>query len=287
MLLNKLYKFLDNLKINSLLEKAEKTEKFKKFKTDVEKAIKQQINILIEENNLKKLYEAGLQTTKIDEPEVLEETRARREPNEKLIEIMTNMLSGYFLINLIKKPYSFYLNLGEMAGQRALNDLGFKNKFNLTNQSLQTQIITEVNKRLSLIDHTTKDYVGATVEDSILNNWTLQDLKDVLKEEIQGIGGFSAKLRSDIIASNEANFILNVLRKETYKRNGVMKIKWVTARDERVCPICAPLDNEVRNDGQSFSNVYAPPVHTRCRCYIAPVYLEAEINLNYAWAGGY
>ncbi len=40
---------------------------------------------------------------------------------------------------------------------------------------------------------------------------------------------------------------------------------WVTARDERVCPTCGPLDGATMPVGQAFA--YGdPPIHPNCRC---------------------
>lgn len=61
--------------------------------------------------------------------------------------------------------------------------------------------------------------------------------------------------------------------------------KWQTARDERVCPICGPLHNEVvglqsgwtmNADGEIVEDtggegLMAPPAHVRCRCWLLPV----------------
>ena len=68
----------------------------------------------------------------------------------------------------------------------------------------------------------------------------------------------------------------------------------MTAKDERVCPICKPLHNTVVSldgawtadvdDAGNFINVreaaggegvMAPPVHPRCRCWLQPVISEA------------
>jgi len=43
--------------------------------------------------------------------------------------------------------------------------------------------------------------------------------------------------------------------------------EWVTARDDRVCPICGPLDGRVWPIGQGER----PPRHVRCRCATIPV----------------
>lgn len=47
------------------------------------------------------------------------------------------------------------------------------------------------------------------------------------------------------------------------------QIRWLTAEDERVCPICAPLDHKLKKDGgwQSKSGpIERPPAHPNCRC---------------------
>lgn len=50
---------------------------------------------------------------------------------------------------------------------------------------------------------------------------------------------------------------------------------WVTAYDERVCPICSQMDEEKRNMDEMFSNgKLLPPGHPQCRCAVA--YEEIE-----------
>jgi SPP1 gp7 family putative phage head morphogenesis protein len=44
--------------------------------------------------------------------------------------------------------------------------------------------------------------------------------------------------------------------------------RWYTNVDDRVCPICAPLDGmEVAHD-EDFNDVENPPAHVNCRCWI-------------------
>lgn len=53
---------------------------------------------------------------------------------------------------------------------------------------------------------------------------------------------------------------------------------WLTAFDERVCPICSAMDEERRNMDEPFSNgKMLPPGHPQCRCAVA--YEEIE-NTN-------
>ena len=61
---------------------------------------------------------------------------------------------------------------------------------------------------------------------------------------------------------------------------------WLTAYDERVCPICSAMDEERRNMDEAFSNgKLLPPGHPQCRCAVA--YEEIEnTNLTPAPASG-
>lgn len=47
-------------------------------------------------------------------------------------------------------------------------------------------------------------------------------------------------------------------------------IRWVTAEDEKVCPICAPLDDKIKPPGGwnagKFGTLQGPPAHPNCRC---------------------
>jgi len=43
----------------------------------------------------------------------------------------------------------------------------------------------------------------------------------------------------------------------------------VTAEDEKVCPVCAPLDGKIKKDGGWMSKgtlIERPPAHPNCRC---------------------
>jgi len=48
------------------------------------------------------------------------------------------------------------------------------------------------------------------------------------------------------------------------------QIRWETSEDERVCPICNPLDHKLRQEGgwptKSGMMIERPPAHPNCRC---------------------
>lgn len=80
--------------------------------------------------------------------------------------------------------------------------------------------------------------------------------------------------RATMIARTEIQIAQNAGRYEGWKqawKAGLVSPEsvkmWVTAKDERTCPICAPLDGEmVPWDGVFSIGVEAPIVHPHCRC---------------------
>jgi len=47
------------------------------------------------------------------------------------------------------------------------------------------------------------------------------------------------------------------------------QIRWLTSEDEKVCPICAPLDGKLKKDGGWITKagmIERPPAHPNCRC---------------------
>ena len=85
--------------------------------------------------------------------------------------------------------------------------------------------------------------------------------------------------RANRIASHEA-WSLKQLGKQAEWTQKIMKGDlpkgtkkiWVTAQDELVCPVCAPMDNIVVDVTEQFKTTsgkfFAPPVHINCRCEI-------------------
>lgn len=57
-----------------------------------------------------------------------------------------------------------------------------------------------------------------------------------------------------------------------------VELVWVTERDDRVCPICRPLDRTNEDTwGREFPN--GPPGHVNCRCHlVSRVVVEANLE---------
>lgn len=57
---------------------------------------------------------------------------------------------------------------------------------------------------------------------------------------------------------------------QAYKDAGVKRVMWITERDNKVCPECAPLDGKVF-DIDKVPNI---PQHYHCRCTLKPMKSE-------------
>ena len=102
---------------------------------------------------------------------------------------------------------------------------------------------------------------GKGVEDIV------RDLGRVMKdpESFRHAGSkvFSkAQYRMEVIARTEVLRAHNQGRIKFHNQVGVQKLEWMTMEDERVCPICGPLDGKVFDTGRFPRQ----PAHPNCRC---------------------
>lgn len=75
-----------------------------------------------------------------------------------------------------------------------------------------------------------------------------------------------------MVATTELNRAMSSATLTTYGRNGIEASYWLTAYDERVCPLCGGNEDVEVPLNQMFpSGNYQPPVHPLCRCALAPV----------------
>ena len=59
--------------------------------------------------------------------------------------------------------------------------------------------------------------------------------------------------------------VVDTARIETFKKNGIRRVRWETQNDERVCGECHDRDGKIYN----IDNL--PEKHYGCRCWLVPV----------------
>ena len=90
-----------------------------------------------------------------------------------------------------------------------------------------------------------------------------------IAERVKQVFTEASDYRAQMIARTEVMGASNQGNVLGYKEMGVSQVEWLTARDERTCEICDPMDGDVENIES------APPLpastHPNCRCLWIPV----------------
>ena len=121
---------------------------------------------------------------------------------------------------------------------------------------------------VSGIDSTTKDVVRRAISDFVKTpGMTIGDVVNRLpyNDSRALMIATTETTKTYAMAQREAG---RQLQKE-YPDIEVVKM-WYTNNDDRVCPICAPLDGmTILLDDKFPGGIEQPPAHVRCRCWMA------------------
>lgn len=112
------------------------------------------------------------------------------------------------------------------------------------------------------INDTTRTQTQKAVSDWIQSGAPLPALERAL-EPVFG------PVRAAMIASTEVTRVFSEANRAAFESTGLVdQVRWNTAQDDLVCPICAPRDGKLYPVGATSE---APPAHVRCRCWVQPV----------------
>lgn len=100
----------------------------------------------------------------------------------------------------------------------------------------------------------------------------------VLEARLAGLEEIDTR-RAGQIAATEVTRLYADANQMAWKASGLVgENRWMTARDDKVCPWCGPLDGMVVPLGENgFTTVEGdigvtgPPLHVGCRCWLQPV----------------
>lgn len=118
------------------------------------------------------------------------------------------------------------------------------------------------------INNTTRQAISDAVSTFTRTPGMTQNDVAMLLEPVFG------KRRAQMIAATEITRAYgqaaHIVQDEMRQRGITTREQWITWRDDRVCPICAPLHNTYE-DVWKASVPYGPPAHVNCRCWLALV----------------
>jgi len=108
--------------------------------------------------------------------------------------------------------------------------------------------------------NTTYEGVSRTIPRYYEEDWSISELSTALER-------WHSPIRAEMIAITETTRASvegeRALVERLMKESGIRMIPiWLTAKDERVCPICSPKHGKEITDGKF------PPAHPRCRCNV-------------------
>lgn len=155
------------------------------------------------------------------------------------------------------------------AAQRALDDLiaeyGVGVDFALVNQAVAEWAGRYSYELVRGVTDTTRQTLQQAVADWARSGQPLDDL-------IKRLEPTFGPTRARMIAVTEVTRAYARGNRETWSASGVVSgIRWNTARDELVCPICEPLDGREDVLDGDFGGNGPPPAHVNCRCWLTPV----------------
>ena len=151
-------------------------------------------------------------------------------------------------------------DLGVNVAIDQFETIGFGFDWTLANQQAADWASQGAGRLIREIDQTTQLRVQTAVSE-----WTQSgEPLSALRKELTPLFG---KERAELIASTETTAAYAEGNRIAYQASGLVgKVEWRTAMDERVCPICGPLDGKRETLDGDFDGVGFPPAHPRCRC---------------------
>ena len=124
------------------------------------------------------------------------------------------------------------------------------------------------------ITDTTRAQVAREIRYFVDNSISIGQLRDRLMA-----GNLFSRVRAQKIAVTEVTRAFASGNEAAWRASKVVEGKeWMTAVDERVCPMCGPLHGKIVPLNDTFGGVGNPPRHVSCRCWILPVVIgDTEI----------
>ncbi len=154
-----------------------------------------------------------------------------------------------------------------LEGAAQADALGLAINLDLVNQEVLDFTSTYTNEWWSRLSGSTRTAMRAAITENIATGAPLR----VLESNLAPLFG---RARARVIAATETTRMYAEGNRIGYRSAGVTRVEFQTVRDARVDPLCDALQgqNLAIDDEANF-----PPIHPRCRCWVAPVTTEGEV----------
>ncbi len=129
-----------------------------------------------------------------------------------------------------------------------------------------TDIDTAMTKAIDEITRGISANTRANLEGYLRQGITGEEL--IEKIALRFSSGHAEQVAITELTRAEAHFS-DALAARLSEQGVASQIRWLTSEDEKVCPICAPLDHKLRGEGGWMTKagmIERPPAHPNCRC---------------------
>lgn len=267
-----LEKFFYSAGTNIAFHNATRNKKYKSFQKNSNKAILKQIEPFYNAENVRAIQERiPPKLQKID---------------DIIIDVIVSALFISFadvFIGGAEKIDEFMSWAGDLGGQASFDKVGLDLTFKLFNPEVVARLRDRRNYLITSVDETTKEWIARTIASGTEKGLSANDIARNIKD----LGVEMSMIRAKKIVETETAYAMGLVELESIKRNGSEYKKWITSRDERVCPICNGNEQQGRirlDEKFAMSGTLSTPGHPFCRCYLAGS-IPPDIPLDSLWTG--
>lgn len=245
-------KALEEFKVNTVLDQLEESAQASKTRSALKKSIEKQMLSLVTVENIERAFQL---TRKAD-------------INPQIVDLLGRDIEE--LDEEARLELEMMIIMASEAGRQAALD-----RLDIEDDKGKPSILGAtgdiVGAILLAVTATSLNLLSRKVEESKNDLLTPDEAVDFIRGKIPDI----AENRARLIVDQEIANATNRAEFEVFRGAGVRTLIWNTVMDERVCPICSPMDNQERTTGTQFiggdgSSVEHPPIHVRCRCFLTP-----------------
>lgn len=163
----------------------------------------------------------------------------------------------------LQQPLMTFMKSGGIMAQQ---ELGITTPIPWDNEVVQ-RTVNDYSIRLAKeLNRTTNMKIRKSIKQGIKKG----ESKAQLKRRVKEIMKTSDSWRPHLIARTETMRIYNSTMEEVYKAAGIEKKKWLTFLG--CCSFCKQLSGRiVKIDSPFMLDVYGPPAHPNCRCFVKAV----------------
>lgn len=267
-----LEKFFYSAGTNIAFYNASKNKKYRVFRQRCEKAILKQTEPFYEPKNVKAIQERiPAPLKKIDDTII-----------DTIVSALFYSFSSVFKGGA-EAMDNFLIWAGTLGGQASFDKVGIDLTFKLYNPEVISRLRDRRNFLINSVDNTTKEWIARTIASGTEQGLSHNEIARNIRENSVEMSRNRAK---KIVETEVAN-AMGTVELESIKRNGSEYKKWVTSRDEKVCPICDGNEKQGRipiNESFIMSKSLSTPGHPFCRCYLEGS-IPPDIPIESIWTG--